>query len=181
MIESKSLDKLNKDLSRIGKELFKVATEVPDEITRRLAIGANDIRNTMVLEIMRGAKTGKIYLWEAADEKDKDIIGFMPGGGGKWSFPIRKRDKPHQASAPGEAPATDKGELVKSLTFDVRNMEIEIGSEGGAPYAEYLEEGTPYMKARPFLMPAVEKHQDEIVNDIGQNVFELIGKPFERR
>ncbi len=155
VIKSKELDKLNRDLSEIGRDLFKVATEVPVEITRRLAIGANDIRNTIIKSMQNTPKTGRHY---------------KRGKSGKF----------HIASSPGEAPAIDFGELLRSIFFDVRPLEVEVGSFGGAPYAEFLEEGTSKMEARPFLGPAVEEHEKDIVNDVGRGVFELTGKPFEK-
>lgn len=184
MIESKELNKLNKDLNNIGKDLISISSggsggkSIPRIITDRLYSGAEDIRGSIIKSIMQDTKSGRIYLWEAADKDDKNIIGFMTGGHGK-SFAIKKRAIPHQSSAPGESPATDKGELVRSIVADQRGMEVEVGSAGGAPYAAFLEFGTPYMKARPFLGPAVTKHEKEIVNDIGQSVFEIIGGQFK--
>ena len=35
------------------------------------------------------------------------------------------------------------------------------------------------MKARPWLGPAVTKEEDEIVNNVGKGVFELIGHSFK--
>lgn len=59
----------------------------------------------------------------------------------------------HQASAPGEAPAIDSGELVESLEVtDVIDGEGAIGTN--AEHAEYLEYGTSKMAARPFMTPA---------------------------
>jgi len=178
MIESKALNKLNKDLNEIGEGLVNASIEIPNKIVDRLISGAEDIRGTMIKEIAQGKKTGGIYLWEAAEEGDENIIGFVKGGTGK-AFPVKKRDKPHQASAPGEAPATDHGELLRSIAIDQRDMEIEVGVDAGAPYAEWLEEGTAFMEARPFLEPAVIKHEKEIVDDIGEGVFEIVKKPFE--
>ena len=71
-------------------------------------------------------------------------------------------------------------------------MEIEIGVSGGGEYAKYLETGTfkvtaesitptELIEPRPFLNPAVEKHHKEIIDDIGENVFELIKRPLERK
>lgn len=60
----------------------------------------------------------------------------------------------HQASAPGEPPASDTGHLVT-------NSGIERVQTGlykvwfGAEYAEALEFGTPTIAERPFLRPAV--------------------------
>jgi len=102
----------------------------------------------------------------------------------------KRGKKTHIASSPGNPPAIDSGELLRSIMFDVRKMEIEVGVEGGAPYAEYLETGTfkvtaesitptELIESRPFLNPAVEKHHKEIIDDIGDSVFELIRKPFK--
>ena len=159
MIESKELDKLNKKLNEIGKKLINVSggagggKNIPNEITERLAIGANDIRNTIILSMRNTPKTGKHY---------------------------KRGKKTHIASSSGNPPAIDSGDLLKSIIFDVRKMEVEVGSIIDIPpYPRYLEEGTKKMDARPWLEPAVEKHQQEIVDDIGENVFELIKKPFK--
>ena len=178
MLDSKELQKLNRDLSKIGKKLAEEAINVPDEDTQALALGANDIRNTIIESMMRGTKTGRVYDWEGAEPDDTNIIGMMRGGGG-WLFPIRKRWKPHRASAPGESPAVDKGELVSRIIFDVGDMEVEVGAEAGAPYAKWLEEGTQYMAARPWLDPAVKKHEEEIVDSVGGVVVEIIASAFE--
>ena len=178
MLESKELMKFNVKLLKIGKELAEAAMNVSDEVTQALALGANDIRNTIIESMMRGTKTGRAYEWEGAEPDDTNIIGMMRGGGG-WLFPIRKRWKPHRASAPGEPPAVDKGELVSRIIFDIGDMEIEVGAEAGAPHGRWLEEGTQYMDERPWLAPAVAKHEKEIVDSVGNVVVEIIGSAFE--
>lgn len=63
----------------------------------------------------------------------------------------------HQASAPGDPPAIDTGNLVNSI-------HNEPGKEGemksvvyiDAEYAGYLEYGTTRMAARPYVAPAVQ-------------------------
>ena len=157
MIESKELDKLNKDLNKISKELFKISSGrgggISDDITKRLAIGMIDIRNTIILSMRNTPKTGKHY---------------------------KKGKKTHIASSPGNPPAIDSGDMIKSIIFDVREMEAEVGSVINVPpYPRYLEESTEKMEARPWLSPAVEKHHKEIIDDIGESVFELIKKPFK--
>ena len=158
MIEVKELDKLNKKLDKIGKKLIGMSSgggndDIPGTITDRLAIGANDIRNTIILSMRNTPKTGKHY---------------------------KRGKKKHIASSAGNAPAIDSGDLLKSIIFDVRPMEIEVGSIINVPpYPRYLEEGTEKMDARPWLNPAVEKHHKEIIDDVGENVFELIKKPFK--
>ena len=73
---------------------------------------------------------------------------------GSKSGKLYKRGKRgvHQASAPGQAPATDSGHLANSIqTRKVADAEHEVTV--GAEYAAALEDG----KDRPFLGPAVDK------------------------
>lgn len=61
----------------------------------------------------------------------------------------------HQASAPGQAPATDTGRLANSIFFDQEGLlSATVGSN--LIYALYLEYGTTKMAARPYFRPAVE-------------------------
>jgi len=149
MIDIKGIDKMNTDLAAMAKRLDGAAIEMPDKIKRKLTVGANAIRNTIIKSMARGKKSGIVYI----------------SGG-----------KAHRSSAPGEAPAVDSGELLRSIVFDVRGMEMEIGAEAGAPYAELLEEGTSKMKARPFLEPAIEEHRDAIISAVGKDVIKAMGK-----
>lgn len=98
------------------------------EINRVTLALVEDVRRRIVVS-MRGRKTGRIY---------------------------KRGGTVHQASAPGEAPAIDKGTLVNS---------IEVGSDGrgkyrltiGAKQAEGLEKGTRKVAARRFVEPAIVK------------------------
>jgi len=154
MIDSKELTKLNAKLNKIGKELESAGKEFSNPVTRELVVGANEIRNTIILSMRNTPQTGRKY----------------------------RRGKSggiHIASSPGNPPAIDSGELLRSIVYDVRDMEVEIGNEAGAPYGRFLEEGTKKMEARPWLAPAVEKHKDPIINSVGKIAFEIIGKSFE--
>jgi len=152
-MESKELARLNKRLHKIGNELADKAKSIESEVTQWLVIGANEIRNTIILSMRNTPKTGRHYK-------------------------VSKTGKPHIASSPGNAPAIRSGDLIRSIIFDARPWEVEVGSilEG---YPEYLEFGTKKMEPRPWLAPAVKKHEDEIVENVGKSVFEIIGKPFE--
>lgn len=65
--------------------------------------------------------------------------------------------KTHQASAPGEAPATDTGALVNSIAF---RQETKLTSIvwSRLKYAYWLEYGTRKIEPRPSWRPAVEKN-----------------------
>jgi hypothetical protein len=59
----------------------------------------------------------------------------------------RKGGEKHQASAPGESPAVDSGNLVNSVAIERATLEARIGTP--TEYARYLEDGTGRMEARP--------------------------------
>lgn len=62
----------------------------------------------------------------------------------------------HQASAPGEAPAIDYGNLVNSLQVDFPSSWTGIVFTN-MDYAPVLEFGGARIQARPFMVPAAEK------------------------
>lgn len=155
MIDSEALKKLNKDLNRIGRELAKQADKIPSTIGRELFIGGNKIRNT-IIQSMRSTKRAP------------------------WYYTSGKTRVKHHPSLPYNPPAVDTGELIRSILFDVDHMSMEVGSYGGAPYGKWLETGTPRMKPRPWLEPAVSEHADDIIKRIGIAGFNLTTEPFER-
>lgn len=68
----------------------------------------------------------------------------------------------HQASAPGEAPATDTGKLVAGITVVMDGDGLGASVESRAGYSRELEFGTVNLGARPFLTPALEKLRPKI-------------------
>lgn len=72
----------------------------------------------------------------------------------------------HQASAPGEVPANDRGMLASSIDVDVDPRQFNLVLSAGAPYANELEHGTKNMLPRPFLRPALTRWRKRVVNAI---------------
>jgi HK97 gp10 family phage protein len=62
----------------------------------------------------------------------------------------------HQASAPGESPASDTGNLVKNIISELERNNKTVYVVANTIYAFWLEFGTRLMAARPFLNRAVE-------------------------
>lgn len=81
-------------------------------------------------------------------------VVLMQGPKTGYEYP-RPNGRMHQASAPGEAPAVDTGNLFNSIKADM------IGSKVGVvftnvEYAPILEFGGAKMAARPFFAPATD-------------------------
>lgn len=70
----------------------------------------------------------------------------------------------HQASAPGEAPAIDTGNLVSLHTKMTSQTSAIVGTN--AEYAAALEFGRAdgHIAARPFLRPAARKAREHFIN-----------------
>ena len=112
--------------------------------------GAQLIRGEAIKSIQSGPKSGRVY------EK------YNPR-------------RTHKASAPGEAPASDTGNLVRNIRVVQENKDL-IKVESNASYSQFLEFGTSKMLARPFLFPATERSRPKIA----QAVFDRVVKEIRR-
>ncbi len=86
------------------------------------------------------------------DLRNRMVVSFNEPKSGK-TYPRGKRV--HQASAPGEAPAVEFGNLQNSLKTDFPTPLKGVLSIG-AEYARWLEEGTDRIAPRPFVVPAIK-------------------------
>ena len=80
----------------------------------------------------------------------------------------------HQRSAPGEAPATDTGRLVSGLSVEMHADGEGVDIASNAKYSAALEFGTSRMRARPFMVPALENSRRKI-GEIFKKIFNNIG------
>jgi len=79
----------------------------------------------------------------------------------------------HQASAPGETPAIDLGHLVNSIEsslIDSTSSQVATDSD----IAPFLEFGTSRMEARPFMRPAADEHEEDVVQAVSKAIMQLI-------
>ena len=113
---------LNFVLQLNRRELTGDITEQADDIVQRVTYG---IEGEIKLAILSGPKTGRIY---------------------------KRGRKTHQASAPGEAPASDKGLLVNSIFSEFPKAGVGIVGIG-VKYASYLE----FDLDRPYVSVSIEK------------------------
>lgn len=79
---------------------------------------------------------------------------------------------PHRASAPGDPPAVDTGQLRASysgnVTRDPDGATLAVGT--GSGYAAYLEFGTSKMAARPHLRPVIARHHLTIRRKVAEGI-----------
>ena len=112
------------------------------EVLAAMQAGLAVMANAAKRRVARGSKTGRIY---------------------------RRRGIEHQASAPGEPPATDTGELIASISSDavLEGDEVVGFLQATAPHAVHLELGTRRMAARPFMSPSVDENLQRLEGLIG--------------
>lgn len=86
------------------------------------------------------------------------------------SWYYKRRSVIHHPSSPGYPPAIDTGQLIANILFGVRPFEFEFGIGGRVKYGVMLEDGTRKMAARPFIVPLIEKYEENILDDIASAV-----------
>lgn len=64
----------------------------------------------------------------------------------------------------------DTGFLRRSIIFEVANRGLTATSTAGAEYAPYLEYGTRFMSAQPFMRPAYNQQKAKFKSDMGRLV-----------
>lgn len=113
------------------RDLGKFEDKNIDEMDSLMAEMAFDTQNEAVRSIQRGGRSGRTY---------------------------KRRGITHTASAAGEPPKSDTGQLVQNITVERHSKaDYTVGSRKGAPHGFWLEFGTRFMEARPWLKPAYDK------------------------
>jgi hypothetical protein len=145
-IKERNLRQLNRDINKISAGLLTEAGRVKSRFGPIFTHIGNTIRN----EIIKSMQSTPRML---------------------RSKKATKKGDRHHPSAPGFPPAIDTGELVKGVIYDVQQESLIVGvvstglgrkTRGGfTSYAEILELSKNPRMRRPFLAPAVEKHEDE--------------------
>lgn len=138
-------DKLQRTLISLGKDM-------EDAMVAGVFLTANRVR-THAIKSIQGNSMGT---WVKRSSQ----------GGGTYD---------HVASAPGLAPNTDTGGLVKSIAveMDKEKIEAEVGSN--LDYASWLEFGTKRnLSPRPWLEPALDAHKDDLRSNIAKAAMKII-------
>lgn len=109
--------------------LADLGGEIRQAVGGEIAAIAAEAEAGIKLKIQQGSKSGRIYT---------------------------RGKRAHQASAPGESPASDTGALLGSI-YSERETDLTYTVGSRAVYAAYLEYGTRKMAERPFFRPVVDE------------------------
>lgn len=102
----------------------------------------------------------ELIVKKAAREIEREEKRSMSGPKSGRMYKKSKSGKPHQASAPGEPPARDTGNLANSIQVTMLN-DVTAAVDVSAEYAETLEFGGAHVESRPFVEPAIKLVQPE--------------------
>ena len=111
----------------------------------------------ILARIKRGAMVGVIGWIGIVEARAVQLITTPPKSGRIY----RRRGVSHQASAPGEAPASDTGRLVNSRKITLDHDLVRARLSFATAYAKALEIGTKKMEPRPFARRALAETRDQ--------------------
>lgn len=163
---------------RLENKLAGVAKSAQKVVAKAVAVGAVQVTTEIKRSIQSGPKTGKTYRRGSIGGR---VVGFrvkfIEGRAIKGSSIKRgiKGFSFHRASAPGEPPATDTGNLVRSIShkFERDRLKATIGVHDltNVKYARALEFGFQEKDSRgrqgnllprPYIFPAFERMKPKV-------------------
>lgn len=114
--------------------------------------------DAMMARVRAGAMRGVVEGIGIVERKAVDLILNTPKSGRIY----RRRGVEHQASAPGEPPASDVGTLVNARRIDLIPESLAARLTFTAKHAVYLQFGTRRMEPRPWADRAINETQGEV-------------------
>lgn len=121
----------------LQRKLAAIPTKLQGPLKRQTEISAINIMTNAIRNVQAGPASGRIYQ--------------------KY-----KPRRVHQASAPGESPASDTGKLASNITYALHDDKLGADIGTNLKHGLWMETGTkgkgdkPRIRARPWLFPAAE-------------------------
>lgn len=116
--------------------------------------GLNDLLQSLEAVGQAGQQAVEDTIHELALVTEQYAVTGVRGGAATGRI-YKRKGKSHQASAPGQYPASDTGLLMRSIRSELLPMQATVGTN--LVYGQYLEFGTSRMAARPWLLPSFER------------------------
>lgn len=120
--------------------------------------------------LRRGAMQGVVEGLGIVEQRAIHLITNPPKTGRIY----RRRGITHQASAPGEAPASDTGTLVNARRTQLNEADVSGKLIFTSRHAAPLEHGTRNMEARPFARRSLAETRDQVLAAIRRNVAAML-------
>lgn len=130
-----------------------------------------------------GINTALYQIGRIAQQEIRRILDTGPKTGRIYRRPDGRS---HQASAPGQAPATETGALSRSVDYEVNGrVSLEVGDR--EPYGLYLENGTRgregpggsrvgQIRPRPHVVVGANNTAGAAVRILEDSVADIIGR-----
>ena len=135
---------------QLSRNLRQFGVNAQKEIQSAVDATAQDIR-TAAIRMIQAQSNGETY-----DSIFRTINGQAVPVGPRAGNNLSAT---HTASAPGDPPNSDAGNLASSIHMNPGRLQAVVFSN--MKYAPYLEFGTQNMAERPFLWPAARQHEDD--------------------
>lgn len=120
----------------LANSFIRTAEELQPEVEKAVNQAIILVESSAKESIAQGPKSGKVYVKKGSNSAE------------------------HQASAAGQAPANDTGNLSENIRTKLKRGKRVIGSViSKAPYSAALEFGTKDIKPRPFMRPALMNNE----------------------
>jgi len=82
---------------------------------------------------------------------------------------VKQNGSELQQKAQRNAPV-DTGTLKRGIGLEIQNAGMTAKSEAGTEYAPYVEWGTRYMDAQPYMKPAYNQQKEQFKRDLDKLV-----------
>ena len=130
-----------------------------------------DWRGEGIMRIVRQAAMEAVY--DGALSVEGEATRLIESGP-KTGRVYQRNSVSHQASAPGEPPASDTGRLKQSSTVETDTADLSATVTWRTLYAAMLEFGTTRMLPRPFARVALANKRAAINDDIKNSIREAL-------
>ncbi len=104
-------------------------------------------------------------------ERESEILEGLQRGLEKVGLIVERQAKINGTQSPPAHPQVQTGRLRSSITHNVGDDYVEIGSN--VEYSKWLEFGSSHNPPYPFLFPAVELKKPEIVEALKGHGFTI--------